>query len=115
MYSYENKNIFDEKVKDNISCSPLNHCKYFNSSANVYQWVLDTANTYYDSRYGGISVNDSKIAVWYNNKGYHAMPVYLNKLNTALFNAELGTDEYNITTFNHPLQLGRDALSTSNL
>lgn len=76
---------------------------------------MDTTDTYFETRYGGLSLNASRAAVWYNNKGYHAMPAYLNKLNTALFNAEMDTDEYNIRTFNHPLQLGRDTLSTSNL
>ncbi|KAK3087439.1 hypothetical protein FSP39_005943 [Pinctada imbricata] len=84
-------------------------------------------------RYGGLSfgmVRDNipddfgkdapplfrKIAVktvakaWYNHKGYHAMPVYLNTLNNAILRANLdpatkgNPAAYGITATNHPMK-----------
>lgn len=112
--SYENANTFDERINQSLQCSN-NDCDYFNSSEQAFRWILNTSDQYADSRYGGISVNDTLAAIWYNNKGYHSMPVYLNKLNTALLNAELKSEGYNITTFNHPIKLGRAELSISSM
>lgn len=45
---------------------------------------------------------------WYNNKGYHSMPVYLNTLNNAILRANLPKSKghpaaYGITLVNHPM------------
>lgn len=77
--------------------------------------MLTTNNEYIYRRYGGISFNESKVAVWYNNKGYHSMPTFLNELNSALMKTELNDSEFKITTFNHPLKLGRKELSISSM
>lgn len=68
-----------------------------------------------ERRYGGVSVNASMAAVWYNNKGYHSMPAFMNKLSNAMFKSELQDDQCNITTYNHPLSLGRKELSISSM
>lgn len=43
------------------------------------------------------------------------MPAFLNKLSNALFKSELNDDACNITTYNHPMSLGREELSLSSL
>ncbi|KXJ05547.1 ATP-binding cassette sub-family A member 2, partial [Exaiptasia diaphana] len=52
---------------------------------------------------------------WYNNKGYHALPTYLNVMNNAILRASIGKDKgnpsaYGITAYNHPFPFN----STSN-
>ncbi|WAR31434.1 ABCA2-like protein [Mya arenaria] len=48
-------------------------------------------------------------AVWYNQKGYHSMPVYLNTFHNALLRASLPSHmgdpaSYGITLLNHPMK-----------
>lgn len=112
-YTYQNMNKFDNKTRSHLKCK--DNCEYFSSSERAYRWILDTHDEYIERRYGGISLNDSKLAVWYNNKGYHSMPVYLNELDTALFKSEMDNDQYKITTSSHPLKLGRKDLSMSSM
>lgn len=92
-----------------------NDCKMFNSSKGVYDWVLNTTLEYPENRYGGISLNGSRSAVWYNNNGYHSMPVYLNELNTAHLRSVMNDTNYTITTFNHPLKLDEKDLTQSSM
>uniref|UniRef100_A0AAQ4S8C3 P-type phospholipid transporter n=1 Tax=Gasterosteus aculeatus aculeatus TaxID=481459 RepID=A0AAQ4S8C3_GASAC len=79
------------------------------------------------SRYGGISVGGQlpllelqpktiqDVAVWYNNKGWHAMVSFMNVANNAILRANLpkraNLDEYGITAINHPLNLTKEQLS----
>lgn len=47
--------------------------------------------------------------VWYNHKGFHSMPVYLNVLNNAMLRASLPVHKgnpaaYGITLINHPME-----------
>lgn len=112
-YTYQNMNKFDNKTRSHLKCK--DKCEYFSSSERAYRWILDTHDEYIERRYGGITLNDSKLAIWYNNKGYHSMPVYLNELNSALFKSEMDNDLYKITTSSHPLKLGRKDLSMSSM
>lgn len=45
--------------------------------------------------------------IWYNHKGYHSMPTYVNTLNNAILRANLpsekGPSAYGITVINHPM------------
>lgn len=113
-YRFENANDFDGKVNESLHCDSAN-CEYLQTSEEAYRWLLKTNNEYILRRYGGISVNESIAAVWYNNKGYHSMPSFLNELNSALMKTELNDSDFKITTFNHPLKLGRKELSISSL
>ncbi|XP_018414710.1 PREDICTED: retinal-specific ATP-binding cassette transporter [Nanorana parkeri] len=58
---------------------------------------------------------ENNIKVWFNNKGWHAVVIYINVANNAILRANLGEDkdpeEYGITTINHPLNLTKDQLS----
>lgn len=68
-------------------------------------------------RYGGWSLTHSKedplFIVWYNNKGHHSMPAYLNALNEAILRAS-GVRGH-LTTLNHPLKLSSDQLNRTTL
>ncbi|XP_055947316.1 ATP-binding cassette sub-family A member 2-like isoform X3 [Argiope bruennichi] len=101
------------------------------SGQNEHEYYLYTTGLYRLRRYGAFSfglVRDyvpqnfgknapplfRKIAVrniakvWYNNKGYHAMPTYVNSLNNAILRANLPKSKgypsaYGITVINHPM------------
>jgi hypothetical protein len=64
-------------------------------------------------RYGGWSLSHTKenplFIVWYNNKGHHSMPAYLNALNEAILRAT-GVQGH-LTTLNHPLKLSSEQLN----
>lgn len=92
-----------------------NVCNSFNTSEKLFRWVLNTTDEYPTSRYGGVSINGSRSAVWYNNNGYHAMPVFLNELNTNYLRSLMNDSEYKITTNNHPLKLDDKELTQSSM
>lgn len=92
-----------------------NECKRFNSSEEIFRWVLNTTNDYPDNRYGGISLNGSRSVIWYDNNGYHSMPVFLNELNTAHLRSVMNNSHLKITTYNHPLKLDANELSQSSM
>ncbi|KAI9544411.1 hypothetical protein NQZ68_001284 [Dissostichus eleginoides] len=54
-------------------------------------------------------------AVWYNNKGWHAMVAFMNVANNAILRAFLPPSskpvEFGITAINHPLNLTKEQLS----
>ncbi|RLU15876.1 hypothetical protein DMN91_011632 [Ooceraea biroi] len=76
-------------------------------------WITSTHQEYLEKRYGGWSLSHSKedplFIVWYNNKGHHSMPAYLNALNEAILRAT-GVQGH-LTTLNHPLKLSSDQLN----
>lgn len=116
-YSKENVAKFPESVFEDFkqTCSVNKNCNFFNSSKESFDWLLKTQNDYIERRYGGVSFNDSNSIVWYNNKGWHSMPLYLNLLHSAILRQELNDSSYNIRTINHPLQLGHTELSVSTM
>ena len=87
--------------------------------------ATSTSRVHICYRYGGWSFADtdddtdsSKVTVWFNNKGWHAMPSYYNALsNMILRSAVNGTDtaEYGISAINHPLNMTKEQLSESTL
>lgn len=116
-YSTENLNSFNERVYRDFedTCSLNGNCNFFDSSKSSFDWLLKTQEDFIERRYGGVSLNDSRSIVWYNNKGYHAMPVFLNILNSAVLRRELNDSSYNIITHNRPLKLGEEDLSVSSM
>lgn len=67
------------------------------------------------SRYGGYSAalknNLTALIAWYNNKGHHALPAYLNAVNSALLRAVADAPGANITTYTHPLKISKEQIS----
>ncbi|VFV28390.1 low quality protein: atp-binding [Lynx pardinus] len=106
---------------------------------NVSEYLLFTSDRFRLHRYGAITfgnvqksipasfgarapVTVRKIAVrraaqvFYNNKGYHSMPTYLNSLNNAILRANLPRSKgnpaaYGITVTNHPMNKTSASLS----
>ncbi|KAL0111880.1 hypothetical protein PUN28_013230 [Cardiocondyla obscurior] len=80
-------------------------------------WIVSTHQEYIEKRYGGWSLSHSKedplFIVWYNNKGHHSMPAYLNALNEAILRAS-GVQGH-LTILNHPLKLSSDQLNRTTL
>ncbi|CAM4645740.1 unnamed protein product [Lepidochelys olivacea] len=106
---------------------------------NISEYMLYTSDRFRLHRYGAITVGNvqksipasfgaqappmvRKIAVrrtaqvFYNNKGYHSMPTYLNALNNAILRANLPKSRgnpaaYGITVTNHPMNKTSASLS----
>ncbi|XP_066598930.1 uncharacterized protein ldd isoform X2 [Prorops nasuta] len=80
-------------------------------------WIVTTHLDYIEKRYGGWTLShheeDPLFVVWYNNKGHHALPSYLNAMNEAILRAS-GFDG-RINTYNHPLKLSSDQLNRTSL
>lgn len=116
-YSKENSLPFGDEIYDdfNGTCSLNSNCEFYNNSQDSFNWILNTHEEYIQRRYGGISINNSRYLVWYNNKGYHSMPLYLNQLDSAILRKELNHSSYNIRAYNAPLKLGEDELSVSSM
>uniref|UniRef100_A0A7M4EW38 ATP-binding cassette sub-family A member 2 n=1 Tax=Crocodylus porosus TaxID=8502 RepID=A0A7M4EW38_CROPO len=106
---------------------------------NVSEYLLYTSDRFRLHRYGALTFGNvqksipasfgvkapptvRKIAVrrtaqvFYNNKGYHSMPTYLNALNNAILRANLPKSRgnpaaYGITVTNHPMNKTSASLS----
>uniref|UniRef100_A0A8C9NAR9 ATP-binding cassette sub-family A member 2 n=1 Tax=Serinus canaria TaxID=9135 RepID=A0A8C9NAR9_SERCA len=106
---------------------------------NVSEYLLYTSDRFRLHRYGALTFGNvqksipasfgarapatvRKIAVrrtaqvFYNNKGYHSMPTYLNALNNAILRANLPKSKgnpaaYGITVTNHPMNKTSASLS----
>ncbi|MGH0148450.1 UNVERIFIED_CONTAM: hypothetical protein FKN15_033743, partial [Acipenser sinensis] len=76
------------------------------SQLNVENYLLSTANSFIQNRYGGwvfgnplpvdlrmdvdpVPANRTLTKVWYNPEGYHTMPAYLNSLDNFILRANL--------------------------
>ncbi|XP_075435187.1 ATP-binding cassette sub-family A member 2 [Ascaphus truei] len=109
------------------------------SGRNVSEYLLYTSDRFRLHRYGALTFGNvqktipasfgvkappmlRKIAVrrtaqaFYNNKGYHSMPTYLNTLNNAILRANLPKSRgnpaaYGITVTNHPMNKTSASLS----
>lgn len=116
-YSNQNPNEFAENVYDDFEkyCKVDKNCVFFNDSEESFDWLLKTNGDYLMNRYGGISMNQSKSIIWYNNKGYHSMPTYMNILNSAILKSEMNDSSFDIRTINHPMKLGDQELSVSSI
>lgn len=122
VYSLENGDeiqnaTYDELLKHCASNGDEfgNICRTFDSSEQLYRWVLNTTHDYPVSRYGGVTINGTRSAIWYNNNGYHSMPVFLNEHNTAYLRTVMNDSGYKINTNNHPLKLDDEELSQSSM
>ncbi|XP_026316404.1 ATP-binding cassette sub-family A member 1-like [Hyposmocoma kahamanoa] len=85
------------------------------NSETLNDWILKTHDAFIEKRYGGFSSslknNITHLVVWYNNKGHHAMPAYINALNNALFKSLSGDREADITVYSHPLKISKEQIS----
>lgn len=120
-YSYEFPNSFTEEVVDrmyatNPKCSNnSDQCIRFDNAEIANDWLIDSLDEFMGRRYVGNTFNSNRMVVWYNNKGYHAMPMQLNEQNSALFKSEMNDSDFSISTINHPFKVGDKELSTSSM
>lgn len=98
-----------------LSHCPDADCYLFKNSEEAHRWILQTNYEFADRRFGGLTARKEKHFVWYNNKGYHSMPVWLNLLDSAILKAELENSSYSIRTINHPLKIEEDELTISSM
>lgn len=121
-YSYEYPNSFTEDLLNRLhQMSPQcrsgtdEKCFKFDNSEIANDWLLDTNDEFMGRRYVGNTFNSNRLLVWYNNKGYHSMPMKLNEMNSALFKTEMNDSAFSISTINHPFKVGEKELSTSSM
>lgn len=96
-------------------CEDDANCYLFNSSEEAFNWLLSTNDQFSERRYGGLTSRKEKHFIWYNNKGYHSMPIWLNMLDSAMLQAEMENTSYSIRTINHPLKIEEDELTLSSI
>ncbi|XP_069122955.1 phospholipid-transporting ATPase ABCA1-like [Argopecten irradians] len=92
---------------------------------NVTEYLLKTYDTFKENRFGGFSFEaasdgtaNTKATVWFNNKGHHALPSYLNALSNSILRSRITQGdpaEYGITTYNHPILLNKQQLNKESL
>ncbi|XP_038218742.1 uncharacterized protein LOC119837297 [Zerene cesonia] len=89
-------------------------------------WIVTSQQVYIEKRYGGYSAslsnNVTNLVAWYNNKGHHALPVYLNELNNALRRAAAGAGGAGgeggagtLTLYTHPLKISHEQINKDNV
>uniref|UniRef100_A0A8D2PRP9 ATP-binding cassette sub-family A member 2 n=1 Tax=Zosterops lateralis melanops TaxID=1220523 RepID=A0A8D2PRP9_ZOSLA len=95
--------------------SALHHRAGVNNGQQV--WPSTVSNDLFSPHSLAISHCSSLLRqVFYNNKGYHSMPTYLNALNNAILRANLPKSKgnpaaYGITVTNHPMNKTSASLS----
>ncbi|XP_065067747.1 ATP-binding cassette sub-family A member 2-like [Rhopilema esculentum] len=106
---------------------------------NMEKYLLYTTEHFRRHRYGGLTFGEERKMVpenfedlpnddikrlfsrhaakaWFNNKGYHALPVYLNSLSNTVLRSYIRKDmgnpaSYGITATYHPFSLAKNALT----
>ncbi|CAF2526312.1 unnamed protein product [Rotaria sp. Silwood2] len=95
---------------------------------SVNEYLLKSHHAFTDNRYGGLTFgeqieddyfNRSHALVWFNNKGYHALPSYLNVMNNLILRSKISDPtiaaKFGISTYSHPFTLNSDLLSQQSL
>ncbi|CAF1045754.1 unnamed protein product [Adineta ricciae] len=109
------------KTKSGIVLYDLNN-------VTLNEYLLKSHHTFTDNRYGGLTFgeqieddyyNRSHALVWFNNKGYHALPSYLNVMNNLILRSKISdprtAEKFGISTYSHPFTLNSDLLSRQSL
>lgn len=88
---------------------------------SVPDYLLTSFAEFVEKRYGGWTYNADNgkktTTVWFNNKGHHALPGFLNSYSNAILRmavnaTKLGNPaEYGITLYNNPIKLSLGVLS----
>ncbi|XP_068622894.1 uncharacterized protein ldd [Battus philenor] len=108
------------EIKQECNLSSVNYTQMpemmlFNDTNTLNDWLITSQEVYIEKRYGGYSSNvnnsTSNLIAWYNNKGHHAMPAYLNALNNAVLRSITKQDSTSITTYTHPLKISKEPIN----
>ncbi|XP_071807326.1 uncharacterized protein [Asterias amurensis] len=95
---------------------------------DLNRYLVRTVRDYRWKRFGGLTFhsvknNDEKVEeiakAWYNNKGFHAMPTFLNTMNNVILRSFLPANQnpakYGISAYNHPFRFSEEQRSISGL
>ncbi|PFX16944.1 ATP-binding cassette sub-family A member 1 [Stylophora pistillata] len=110
---------------------------------NMTDYLLKTYHNFIRKRYGAVTLGDNfrnlpasfsqsnvsylrrifkrhNAKAWYNTKGYHAAPTFLNVLNNVILRGKarekgLNASLFGINTINHPMNYTKEQLSEENL
>ncbi|KAJ0172474.1 hypothetical protein K1T71_011613 [Dendrolimus kikuchii] len=78
-------------------------------------WITNSFDNYIEKRYGGytsaLKNNITNLIAWYNNKGHHALPAFINSLNNAILRTVADVQTANITTYTHPMKISKEQIS----
>lgn len=101
----------------------------YNLTANQFptdKYIKQTHNDFIAKRYGGWTFSKNadgslQNTVWFNNKGFHALPAFQNALNNLMLRSRLADKhlmqfkDYGISVYNHPLNQTKEQLSQQSL
>ena len=81
---------------------------YLPENITPNKWILDNHYDLVEKQFGGWKLEDKKSIAYYNNKGFHSSPAYLNALNNARLRSHLKggqrPTDYGITVYSHPFR-----------
>ncbi|XP_064455881.1 phospholipid-transporting ATPase ABCA1-like isoform X2 [Ornithodoros turicata] len=97
--------------------TPSSNVLYNISEISVVDYLINTYPAFTERRYGGWSFNKTYAKVWFENTGYHSLPVYQTALSNAFLksairrsNPSIPYSSVGITVYNHPLHLTSEQL-----
>lgn len=71
-----------------------------------------------NQRWGGLQLQANNSVIWFDNRGYHTLPAYLNAYSNTMLRAMVASSnysnysaDYGITTYNYPLPMQRSQLN----
>ncbi|XP_038057091.1 uncharacterized protein LOC119728778 isoform X2 [Patiria miniata] len=94
--------------------------------ADLIKYLLRSTEDFRFKRYNGLTLHSKPtgdtqefIKAWYNNKGFHAMPIALNTANNIILRSYLppGQDPatYGISAYTHPFEFSGEGLSVRDI
>ncbi|XP_022102575.1 uncharacterized protein LOC110985686 [Acanthaster planci] len=91
---------------------------------DLHKYLLRSTADFRFRRYNGLTLHAIKssdgttkdvIKAWFNNKGFHAMPISLNTANNLILRSSLPANQdpatYGISAYNHPFQFSEGRMS----
>ncbi|KAK2156997.1 hypothetical protein LSH36_201g05094 [Paralvinella palmiformis] len=82
------------------------------SRLDTDDYLLRSRQEFLQKRYGGWEFG-SEAVVWWDNKGWHALPAFYSTLSNMILRANVkqNAGEYGISTYNHPLPKSKEQLT----
>lgn len=92
----------------------------------VAEYLLESYPNFVNKRYGGWTYNTEQnnkkfVTVWFNNKGHHSLPAFLNGYSNAILRMAVNAtglgnpSDYGITLYNNPIKLSIGILSEESI
>ncbi|PAA72003.1 hypothetical protein BOX15_Mlig007002g1, partial [Macrostomum lignano] len=107
--------IHELRETTNLNDLLLRSTARFNLSGPRSVSIAPAAN----QRWGGLELQSNSSVIWFDNRGYHTLPSYLNAYSNTMLRMFVATSnysnyssDYGISTYNHPLPMQRSQLNT---